>query len=184
MRAGEPRVALRHVGAGERAGIELRLRRVGLFLQDLHIVLAQAQNRAVAHDVHIGGRGAQQHRLLRRQELGARGAHQRLGAADLGDGAATAQDRLGHGQSALERMRRDVREVAEARHHLREEVVLLIGIGAAGRDRRAPAAIGDGDAFIGGAQGSFLRQKLRVGLIGDGQRLVQREAGLGGRRRR
>ena len=46
---------------------------------------------------------------------------------------------------------------------LREEVELLIGISPARRDRGAPAAIGDGDVLVGGAQRGLLRRKLRIG---------------------
>ncbi|MEJ1969707.1 MAG: hypothetical protein WDN03_13895 [Rhizomicrobium sp.] len=187
LRPGQARLRLRHIGTGERAGVELRLGRVRLFLEDFDIVLAQAEDRGVAHHVHVGGRGAEQHGLLGGDELGAGAADLRLGASDLGDGAAAAEDRLGDGDRRLRRMGGDRRERPEhdvaigVGHALREEVILLIAIGAAGGDRRAPAAIGDRDILIGGAQRGLLGGELRIGLVSDGQRFGERQAGLGRR---
>ena len=61
-------LGLRHVGARHLADIEAVLGRLELLGQHLHVVLAQADDGRVAHDVDIGGRGIEKDGLLDRAQ--------------------------------------------------------------------------------------------------------------------
>ena len=81
-RFGAASLGLCHVGARHLADIEAVLGRLELLGQHLHVVLAQADDGRVAHDVHIGRRSIEEDGLLDRAQGLARSLHRRLRLAD------------------------------------------------------------------------------------------------------
>ena len=76
----QARLRLRHIGAGDLADIEARLRRLELLGQHLDILLPELQDVAVANHVHIGGGAVEQNLLLDRQQPLTTGVDQGFGA--------------------------------------------------------------------------------------------------------
>ena len=64
QRLGAPRFGLRHVGARHLADIETVLGRLELLGQHGDVVLAQANDGRVAHNIDVSGRGVEQDRLF------------------------------------------------------------------------------------------------------------------------
>ena len=183
LRRCKARLRLGNVRSGQRSRIELSLCRLGLFLQKFDVVLPQVEDRRVAHNVHVSRRCTQKNGLLCRKQLRAPRTNQRFCPADFRDRPSAAQDRLSHCDPACQRVRGNARDCAKARDRDRIEEVLLIGIGAAGRNRRAPSAVGDRHALVRRAQRRLLRRELRIGFVGDAQCLGQCQAGPCRRRR-
>jgi hypothetical protein len=105
----------------------------------------------------------QQHLLFGGHELGALGLHQILGLIDGGTGAAAVVERL------------DDTKLGEAQGAA--VVVAIVDAAAAlglGRDRGPPAGERLRHQLVGRAQLRARRLQHRIGLIGAGERVVQR----------
>ena len=99
---GAARLRLGDVGARHLADVEAVLRRPQIAGEDGHVVLAQAHDRRVAHDVAVGRHGLQQHRCLGNTQGFPPGARRRLRGIDRAHRAEAAKQRLhqAHGIAA------------------------------------------------------------------------------------
>ena len=176
-RAGEARLGLRDVGAGDFADVEAVLRLPQLLLQHLDVVAIEIENRRVAQHVHVIADGAEQHVLLGVAQLLARAEHRRFGLAHRIAGAVAVPEVLRH------------RQAIAARRRLRFEVVATPGPGrtsiscqppdvAFGGNVRQIARVRLGDVFVLHAHGGALLIDVGVVEIGLGQRAAD---GLGAR---
>ncbi len=77
-----PRFGLRHIGARHLADIEAVPGRLELLAEHGDVVLAQADDGRIAHDIDIGGHGIEQDRLLDDAQRFARRLHGSLRPPD------------------------------------------------------------------------------------------------------
>ena len=95
QRLSAPGFGLRHVGARHLADIEAVLGRLELLGQHGDVVLAQANDGRVAHDIDVSGRGIEQDRLLDGAKRLARCLHLRLRLPDGVEVLKALEQRLG-----------------------------------------------------------------------------------------
>ena len=139
----QARLRLRHIGAGDLADIEARLRRLELLGQHLDILLAELQDVAVANDIHIGGGAVEQNLLLDRQQALTTGT-------DQGFGLRRPADRLEAAENRLRQRDRDACRCCPRRLGDARIIPCHAGI-AIGRDRRPPAGERLRHGLVGGA---------------------------------
>ena len=166
-----PRLRLRHVRARHLANRKPVLRRLQVARQHRHVVLAQRQNRLVAHHVHVGRHRLQQHRALRRaQGLPAR-THRRLSRRHRVLGPETPEDRLHRPDLVAARvaLRLGTADPARRAHRLQ----FVAGVGRT-RDRRPVARQRARHLLVRRPLDRAGRIKPRVELVGGVQRLLQR----------
>ena len=169
-RAGTPRLRLRHVRARHLAHRKPVLRRLQVARQNRHVVLAQRQDRLVAHHVHVGRHALQQHgRLRRAQRLPAR-AHRRLRRRHRVLGPEAPEDRLHRPDLIAARVA--LRGRVDARPPSPRRLLLVAGVGRP-RDRRPVARQRARHLLVGGPLDGARRIQPRIELVGRSQRLVQ-----------
>jgi hypothetical protein len=184
-RRGKPRLRLRHVGAGDLADLEAILGLPQLLLQHLDVAALQAENRGVADQVHVGGRGRKQHGLLAQPQRLACRRNQLLRLPGARCRPVAVEQRLRVGRAVGLRSdvadRTRIADDARGGRAFRSRVEELL----ANRRREADARPIAGErlrhALVGGAHLRALRIKLRIVLIGLGQRAAH---GVGVRERR
>ena len=79
----KPRFRLRDVGSGEVADLEAVARRLEVGLEDLHVILVELDDRAVADHVHVRGRRLREDVALDRSKGRAARFDAGLGGADV-----------------------------------------------------------------------------------------------------
>src|SRR5215469_6400825 len=168
LRTCQSRLALGDVGAGKLTNLELLLRGVELLLQHAHVVLLEFEGGLVANHVHVGRYRAEEHVLLCRDQLRAARANDRLGLLDLGIGSSAAKDRLGDAYPTRE-------WVQWKGAWPKAAMDALIAIRPADADLWPPVGVGLGNVFVRGPLCGSLGIKLGVCLIGQCERVIERE---------
>ncbi len=165
---GTPRLRLRHVRARHLADGEAVLARLQLAREHVDVVLVEANELLVAHDVHVGRRRLQKHLALDIAQNLLLLAHGGLGAVHRVVGAKPGEDRLYQVHTVAARLGHAVEGGA------RTLVVALESDAGVARDRRPVARLRTRDLLVGAALEGALRIEPRVVPVGGRQRFQQR----------
>ena len=158
---GAARLRLRDIGARHLADVEAVLRRPQIAGEHRHVVLAQAHDRRVAHDVAVGGDGIQQHQRFGRAQGLPAGARRRFRGIDG----------IYRPETAKQRLHRTYRIAARVGFGVGVkfppvgDLLLVAGVGRA-VDRGPVAGECAGHLLIGGALRCACRIEPRVELVG------------------
>ena len=164
------RFGLRDIGAGHLADPEAVLRRFELLLQHLDVVAVDLDQGLVFDHVEISLGHRLEYRGFDRQGLRPRRLDRVYRLTRLRQRAAAGVDRLGDLQIEVVLIKGQIR----SRHRRLRKTAASAADLAGEVDGRAPARQRLRHLLVGRPQQGALRQELRVGVVGLGQRLGQR----------
>ena len=174
----QARFRLRHVGAGDLAGVEAVAGLAQRHFEHVDVAALELEDRRVAEQIHVGGRGVEQDGLLGGPQGLAGGEHLALGLARAVRGLEAVEERLGDGHAGGRHGDRALRlgvGRGPRRHGILDQRLQII-LGDARRPGRARAVARQrrGHGFVDRAGGGALGVELGIVLVGLDQRGFER----------